>query len=250
MSQNAVYTLEYNQNIARDTFLMRLSGPTEAFTAPGQFVNIHIDGFYLRRPISVCEVLADGIVLIYKVVGRGTARMAMYSKGTQMDLLTGLGNGFTLSRAKGKQTVLVGGGVGVPPLYDVAKRLSKKGEKPVVVLGFNSEADSFYTHEFEALGCPVHVASMDGSVGTKGSVVPVLETLDYHYYYTCGPEKMLKAVHEVGEKKGASGQLSFEARMGCGFGACYGCSCKTISGIKRICKEGPVLFSEEVLFHE
>ncbi len=248
MPKNEVYTLEYNQNLARDTFLMKLSGPVDSFLAPGQFVNISIDGFYLRRPISVCEVLKDGILLIYKVVGRGTARMAMYSPGTQLDLLVGLGNGFAISRAKANKTVLVGGGVGVPPLYDVAKRLGKKGIVPTVVLGFNSEADSFYIGEFEALGCTVHVASMDGSIGVQGTVVPVLETLDYEYYYTCGPERMLSAVHEMGESKGAKGQLSFEARMACGFGACYGCSCKTLTGTKRICKEGPVLFSEEVSF--
>ncbi len=248
MSNTAIFTLEYNQNIAQDTFLMRLSGPTHDFMAPGQFVNVSIDGFYLRRPISVCEVLPDGLVLIYKVVGRGTARMAMYSPGTQLDLLTGLGNGFDLTQSKEKNCVLIGGGVGVPPLYDVAKRLAKEGRPPLVVLGFNSEAEAFYQQEFEALGCVVHMATMDGSLGTKGTVVPVLQTLNYDYYYTCGPEPMLKAVYALGEEKGAKGQLSFEARMACGFGACYACSCKTQTGIKRLCKEGPVLASEEVLF--
>ncbi len=248
MPKNAVYTLEYNQNIAQDVFLMRLSGDTEPFTAPGQFVNIRVDGFYLRRPISVCEVVEGGIVLIYKVVGRGTARMAMYSPGTQLDLLAGLGNGFTLKETNEEKTVLVGGGVGVPPLYDVAKRLAKKGEPPTVVLGFNSKADVFYHQEFMALGCPVHLATMDGSQGVKGTVATVLNTLEYTYYYTCGPEKMLQAVHALGEQNKAQGQLSFEARMACGFGACYGCSCKTLTGTKRICLEGPVLFSEEVTF--
>ena len=248
MPINAVYRVEYNRPIARDIFLMRLSGPTEPFTAPGQFVNIHIDGHYLRRPISVCEVLQDGILIIYKVMGRGTARMAMFAAGTQLDLLAGLGNGFTVSRGKDKRCVLVGGGVGVPPLYDLAKRLAKTDKAPTVVLGFNSSSDAYYKREFEALGCPVHLATMDGSLGTKGTVVPVLETLDYNYYYTCGPMRMLAAVHALGAEKGASGQLSFEARMGCGFGACFGCSCKTLTGSKRICRDGPVLFSEEVTF--
>ncbi len=248
MPLNAIYTVEYNRNIARDVFLMRLSGPTGPFTAPGQFVNIAIDGFYLRRPISVCEVLVDGILLIYKVVGRGTARMAMYGAGTQLDLLAGLGNGFALSRGKDKKVVLVGGGVGVPPLYDVAKRLAKRGQAPDVALGFNSLPDAFYKREFEALGCRVHLATMDGSLGQKGTVAPLLEGLSYDYYFTCGPERMLAAVHALGAEKGAEGQLSFEARMGCGFGACFGCSCKTLTGTKRICKEGPVLFSTEVAF--
>ncbi len=248
MPQNAVYTVEYNRNIARDVFQMRLHGPTAPFSAPGQFVNIAIDGFYLRRPISVCEVLEDGILLIYKVMGRGTARMAMYGPGTQMDLLAGLGNGFTLSRAKEKKVVLVGGGVGVPPLYDVAKRLAKKGAPPAVALGFASLPDAFYKREFEALGCGVHLATMDGSLGLQGTVAPLLEALDYDYYFTCGPERMLAAVHALGVQKGAEGQLSFEARMGCGFGACFGCSCETLTGTKRICKEGPVLFSGEVTF--
>ncbi|MDL2254621.1 dihydroorotate dehydrogenase electron transfer subunit [Ruminococcaceae bacterium OttesenSCG-928-I18] len=248
MPVNAVYRVEYNRPIARDVFLMRLSGPTDPFVAPGQFVNIHIDGFYLRRPLSVCEVLEDGILLIYKVMGRGTARMAMYAAGTQLDLLAGLGNGFTVSRAKGKKVVLTGGGCGVPPLYDIAKRLAKQDKAPAVVLGFNNIEDAFYKREFEALGCQVHIATMDGTLGTEGTVIPVLETLDYDYYCTCGPQPMLAAVHALGVQKGASGQLSFEARMGCGFGACYGCSCKTITGSKRICKEGPILFSEEVTF--
>lgn len=248
MPTNAVYTVEYNRNIARDVFLLRLRGPTAPFAAPGQFVNITIDGFYLRRPISVCEVLDDGILLAYKVAGRGTARMAMYAAGTQLDLLAGLGNGFTLSRAAGKHTLLVGGGVGVPPLYDVAKRLAKKGAPPVVALGFASQPDAFYLAEFEALGCQVTVATMDGSLGTKGTVATVLEALDYEYYFVCGPERMLAAVHALSAQKKAEGQLSFEARMGCGFGACFGCSCKTLTGTKRICKEGPVLFSTEVTF--
>ncbi len=248
MPVNAIYTVLYNRNIARDIFQMRLQGPTAPFTAPGQFVNLAIDGFYLRRPISVCEVLEDGIVLIYKVMGRGTARMAMYAAGTQIDTLAGLGNGFALSRAKNRQTVLVGGGAGVPPLYGLAKKLKKTGCTPAVVLGFNSLEDAFYKREFETLGCQLHIATMDGSLGTKGTVAPVLERLNFDYYFTCGPERMLAAVHALGQQKGAAGQLSFEARMGCGFGACFACSCKTLTGTKRICKEGPVLFSEEVCF--
>ena len=248
MAINAIYKIVYNRIIAKDVFLLRLAGPTEPFTAPGQFVNIHIDGCYLRRPLSVCEVLEDGILLIYKVVGRGTARLAMSAPGTELDLLAGLGNGFSVGRAKGKKVALLGGGVGVPPLYELCKRLIKAGTKPLVVLGFASADDVFYKGEFEALGCEVHLATMDGTAGTKGTVLEPLRALDFDYYCACGPERMLAAVHAYCETRGIEGQLSFEARMGCGFGVCMGCSCETLVGPRRICREGPIMFSKEVRF--
>ncbi len=224
---------------------MTLCGDTTAITAPGQFVNIRLDGLYLRRPISVCDVRGDMLTIIYKVVGKGTAQMAAMHSGS-LDLLTGLGNGYDLSLS-GENPVLLGGGVGVPPMYLLAKKLLSQGKQVQVILGFNTASEVFYEQEFIALGCQVAVTTVDGSYGTKGFVTDVLNTLYYTYFYTCGPEPMLKAVYRTAK---TSGQLSFEKRMGCGFGACMGCSCKTITGYKRICKEGPVLTKEEILWED
>lgn len=248
MPVNAIYNVEKNTNIAKDVFTMRLSGPTECLTQPGQFLNIKLSGFYLRRPISICDWDENGVTIIYKILGKGTAQMAQYAPGTQLDILNGLGNGFSLAEAKGKKTVLVGGGVGVPPLYGLAKQLAQQGQAPQVVLGFRSREDIFYAKELEALGCTVAIATEDGTQGEKGFVTGPLAKLDFEYYYTCGPQAMLHAVYATAKEKGAQGQLSFEERMGCGFGACMGCSCHTLTGAKRVCVEGPVFPSQEVMF--
>ncbi len=248
MPINAIYTVEANRNIALDVYELRLAGPTDVFTAPGQFVNVHVDGFYLRRPLSVCDWDGEGLTILYKVVGQGTARMALFGAGTQLDLLAGLGNGYNLAPSAGKRTLLAGGGVGVPPLYGLAKRLIAGGNTPAVALGFRTGEDVFYKEQFEALGCGVHIATEDGGLGAKGFVTEVLKDQDYAYYYACGPQAMLAAVHAAGLAKGAGGQLSFEERMGCGFGACMGCSCETLTGPKRVCVEGPVFEAEEVRF--
>ena len=223
---------------------MVLSGNTDDITAPGQFVNIKLDGFYLRRPISVCDYDKNELTLIYKTVGEGTAAMSKYENGTELDILTGLGNGYDTSLS-GEKPLLLGGGVGVPPLYNLCKKLVAEGKKPTVILGFNSSDDVFYENEFKALGADVYVTTADGSYGIKGFVTDAMSDLDYSFFYTCGPEPMLKAIYNVSK---TSGQLSFEERMGCGFGACMGCSCKTKYGNKRICKDGPVLIKEEIIW--
>ena len=227
-------------------WLMRMSGDTSDITAAGQFVNIQLDGLYLRRPISVfdCE---DGILsIIYKVVGKGTEKMTALPVGTERDVLTGLGNGYNLEKV-GEKPLLVGGGVGVPPLYYLAKKLIAAGKKPEIIVGFNTSSEIFGVEFFEELGLKVTVTTVDGSVGVKGFVTNALESIDYDYVCTCGPEPMLKALYRATE---CSGQYSFEERMGCGFGACMGCSCKTVTGYKRICKDGPILEKEEILWEK
>lgn len=232
-----------NIKIAKDVYKMTLSGNTEKITAPGQFVNIKIEGKYLRRPISVCDWEGGKLTLIYKVVGAGTEEMSKMEKGKELDILTGLGNGFDASKS-GDKPLLIGGGVGVPPMYGLCKRLIAEGKNVKVVLGFNSAADVFYKEEFEKMGAEVFLATVDGSCGEKGFVTDILPQ-EYTYFYTCGPEPMLKSIYA---KTTSSGQLSFEERMGCGFGACMGCSCKTKYGEKRICKDGPVLLKEEIIW--
>ena len=233
-----------NTPIANDVLKMVLEGDTSDITASGQFVNIKIDGFYLRRPISVCDVEDDKLTLIYKVVGKGTEAMRDMKSGETLDVLTGLGNGYDLS-VSSEKPLLLGGGVGVPPLYNLAKKLIAEGKEVTVILGFNSKVDVFYENVFAALGAKVLVTTADGSYGIKGFVTDAVKDLDYTYFYTCGPEPMLKAVYKT---LTTSGQFSFEERMGCGFGACMGCSCKTITGNKRICKEGPVLIKEDIIW--
>ena len=208
-------------------------------------MNIQLSGLYLRRPISVCDVEGDKLTIIYKAVGKGTRQMAGMQEG-ELDILTGLGNGYDLS-VSGENPVLLGGGVGVPPMYLLAKKLIAEGKKVNVILGFNTKSEVFYENEFKKLGCRVTVTTVDGSYGEKGFVTDALQTIDYSYFYTCGPEPMLKAVYRA---TNTSGQMSFEKRMGCGFGACMGCSCKTITGYKRICKEGPVMRKEEILWED
>lgn len=232
-----------NIALTDSVYKMTLQGDTSAITAPGQFVNIKLDGLYLRRPISVCNVENDLLTIIYKAVGKGTRQMSAMNAGV-LDVLSGLGNGYDLSVA-GEKPVLLGGGVGVPPMYLLARKLMEAGKHVKVILGFNTKEELFYEEEFRALGCEVTVTTVDGSYGVKGFVTDALQEMDYTYFYTCGPEPMLKAVYASAK---TSGQMSFEKRMGCGFGACMGCSCKTITGYKRICKEGPVMRKEEILW--
>ena len=245
MQKQAVFTVIENISIAKDIMRLTLKGNTEFFTTPGQFINILIDGFYLRRPISVCDLNQDTLTVIYKTVGQGTRALAKYEAGRELDILCGLGNGYNLN-VNTVKPLLIGGGVGVPPLYYLAKELIKSGVTPEVILGFNDKEGSFLIDEFTALGVNVHIATADGSLGVKGFVTDVIKNLSgYAYFYTCGPEPMLKAVSNMCD---CEGQLSFEERMGCGFGACMGCSCETKYGSKRICKDGPVLLKSEVIW--
>ena len=234
-----------NTPLTENVYKMVLRGDTSDITASGQFVNLKLDGLYLRRPISVCDVEGDKLTIIYKVVGKGTKQMSLMAVG-KLDVLTGLGNGYDLTLS-GDRPVLLGGGVGVPPMYMLAKQLVAQGKTVRVILGFNTASEVFYEEEFKALGCQVTVTTVDGSRGIKGFVTDALKEMDYTYFYTCGPEPMLKAIHKASK---TSGQMSFEKRMGCGFGACMGCSCKTITGYKRICKEGPVMKKEEILWED
>ena len=240
--KQVIFEIRSNDALTREVYRMVLTGDTSAITAPGQFVEIALPGKFLRRPISVCDWTENTLTLIYKVVGQGTEQMASLPALTKLDILTGLGNGYDLTRS-GDNPVLVGGGVGVPPLYALCKALLLQGKKPSVVLGFNKESEIFLAKEFQALGVPTFIATADGSVGTKGFVTDVLNTLDYSYFYSCGPMPMFRAMEQVAK---TSGQYSFEERMGCGFGACMGCSIQTKSGAKRVCKDGPVFIREEV----
>ena len=241
--KQSIFTILSNTPLTDSVYKMVLSGDTSAITAPGQFVNIQLTGKFLRRLISVCDYDETTLTIVYKVVGKGTEQMRHLGEGETLDLLTGLGNGYDLSLS-GSHPVLLGGGVGVPPLYHLAKKLISQGKSVSVVLGFNTKSEIFYEEEFHRLGCDVTVATADGSYGKKGFVTDALPQ-DYTYFYTCGPEPMLKAVYRA---TSTSGQMSFEERMGCGFGACMGCSCKTLTGYKRICKDGPVMKKEEILW--
>ena len=243
MYKQNIYKVLSNTALTKDVYKMILAGDTQYITAPGQFINIKLDGKFLRRPISVCDYDEKSITIIYKVVGEGTAQMKNIQPGESLDILTGLGNGYDIS--KSSKPLLIGGGVGVPPMYNLAKTLIADGQKPTVVLGFNTASEVFYEKEFKALGADTYVTTVDGSYGIKGFVTDAMADLDYDYFYTCGPLLMFKAVYNATE---TSGQFSFEERMGCGFGACMGCSCKTKYGNKRICKDGPVLVKEEIIW--
>ena len=268
MYKQGIYTVMSNRRIAADVYRMVLSGDTQYLDRPGQFINIKLSGLYLRRPISVCDWDKETITIIYKVVGEGTARMAAMTGGEELDVLTGLGNGFETDFTNllpeagirkspegnfvfpdGRQVTaaVVGGGVGVPPLYALSRKLLSEGVRVIAVLGFNQEDQIFGYRDFAELGVPVCLTTVDGSVGVKGFVTDALKNFEYDFYFTCGPEPMLRAVWNLGKERGVEGLLSFEARMGCGFGACMGCSCETIAGPKRICVEGPVMKSGEVL---
>ena len=242
--KQSIFTITENVQLTETVFKMKLSGDISDITSPGQFVNIKLDGLYLRRPISVCDSENGVLTLVYKVVGKGTEQMSKMQAGENLDILTGLGNGYNTT-VSGEKPVLLGGGVGVPPLYMLCKKLIAQGKEVSVILGFNTKDEIFYEEDFKALGAKVYVTTVDGSYGIKGFVTDALKEIDYTYFYTCGPEPMLKALYKATT---TSGQFSFEERMGCGFGACMGCSCKTISGYKRICKDGPVLEKEEILW--
>lgn len=240
-----IFEIKSNEKIADCVYKAELFGDTSDIKRAGQFINIALSGFFLRRPISVCDFGENTVTIIYKTVGDGTKYLSTLKSGDKLDVLTGLGNGFNIG-CGGERPLVIGGGVGVPPMYGLAKRLILENKKPVCVLGFNKESDVFYKKEFEELGAKIYIATIDGSIGEKGFVTDVIKNLDgYTYYYACGPLPMLKAVYDTAK---TSGELSFEERMGCGFGACMGCSCKTKYGNKRICKDGPVLKKEEIIW--
>ena len=241
--QQALFTILENTTVARGVYRVRLQGDTSVVTTPGQFVNIRVEGFFLRRPISVCDRREGELTLLYKVVGEGTAALAAMQSGMQLDLLTGLGNGFDVTKA-GEKPLLIGGGMGAAPMLWLARELAARGKEPRAVLGFASREDVVLETELREAGCEVAVATVDGSYGTKGFVTALM-SIQYTYFYACGPELMLRAVDKVAQ---TDGEFSFEERMGCGFGACMGCSCKTKYGSKRICKEGPVLKREEIVW--
>ena len=243
--KQGIFKISLNEKLADNVYKMVLQGDTSDITACGQFINIQLECLYLRRPISVCDCDESSVTIIYKVVGKGTEQMSKMAVGETLDVLTGLGNGYDLLLS-GDKPVLLGGGVGVPPLYMLAKELKKQGKEVSVILGINTSSEVFYENEFKALGCDVTVTTVDGSYGVKGFVTNAYPK-EYTYFYTCGPEPMLKAIYKTAE---TSGQMSFEERMGCGFGACMGCSCKTITGYKRICKDGPVMLKEEILWED
>ena len=244
--KQTVLTVQENEQIAKSVYRMTLSGDLSDVSRPGQFVNLKLDGFYLRRPISVCDKQGDALTLIYKTVGDGTRALAGYGKGKEIDCLVGLGNGYDVTKS-GDAPLLVGGGVGVPPLYWLAKTLIAEGMRVTAILGFNTKDEVFYENEFRALGANAIVTTVDGSYGKKGFVTDALGGLDFTYVYTCGPEPMLRALYRATK---VGGQFSFERRMGCGFGACMGCTCKTITGNKRICREGPVLTREDIVWED
>ncbi len=243
--KQSIFEIKSNVKVAENVYKMELFGDVSEIKNSGQFVNILIDGLYLRRPISVCDVNENVLTIIYKVVGKGTKILSELSSG-KLDILTGLGNGYNLD-FDGENVLLIGGGVGVPPLYYLAKKLIKKGKKVTAILGFNTQNEVFLKEDFERLGVTVFITTVDGSQGIKGFVTDALKSVDYSYFFTCGPEPMLKAVYNATT---TSGQFSFEERMGCGFGACMGCSCKTLYGNKRICKDGPVLVKEEIIWEK
>lgn len=242
MYKQNIYKILSNEKIAKDIYKMILEGDIQYITASGQFINIKLEGKFLRRPISVCDYDENTITIIYKVVGEGTEMMSRLPVGETLDVLTGLGNGYDISN--GTKPLLIGGGVGVPPMYNLCKKLIAAGQEPTVILGFNTKEEVFYEDEFRALGADVRVATFDGSYGIKGFVTDAFPD-EYDYFYTCGPMPMFRAIEA---KAVTSGQYSFEERMGCGFGACMGCSCKTKYGNKRICKDGPVLVREEIIW--
>ena len=238
-----VYTITENVQIAKNTWRMALSGDTSKLLRPGQFVQFQVPDFYLRRPISICDWDENSLTLIYKVIGHGTEAMARMRADGEADLLTGLGNGYTVKPCK---PLLIGGGCGVPPLYKLCKALIQQDMKPQVVLGFNAKDEVFLEDEFKALGASVTVTTVDGSCGEQGFAPEATEALDFDYVYACGPDAMLKAVYRLCDKRGISGQFSLEERMACGFGACMGCTIELRSGAKRVCADGPVFKKEEL----
>ena len=246
MMKQGIYEILFNFELAPSVFRMVLKGDTSALLSPGQFVNLTVEGCYLRRPISVFDWDETTVTIIYKVVGEGTEKMSRWTVGYECDVLVGLGNGFNTAKS-GESPLLIGGGVGIPPMYGLCKRLIAEGKKPTVILGFNKADEIFCEEDFKAIGAKTIVTTVDGSVGVKGFVTDAMKYVDYTYFYTCGPMPMFRAIEKTAI---GSGEYSFEERMGCGFGACMGCSCKTITGYKRICKEGPVLEKEEIAWED
>ena len=244
--KKSLFTVEHTRQLTADTYEMILSGDTSAITAPGQFVNLDLPGHFLRRPISICNWTDEALMLLVKVVGEGTKDLVRSVPGTELDVLSGLGNGFDISKS-GAHPVLAGGGIGIAPLYGLAQRMLEAGLEPTIALGFRTAKDVYYLDEFVKLGCRLLIATEDGSMGTKGFVTDCIKAVpECDYVFTCGPLPMLKAVHSLPQLK--DGQFSFEARMGCGFGACMGCTIPTTDGYKRVCKDGPILFKEEIVW--
>lgn len=245
--KQVILTIAQSAPVARGTVRTVLSGDTSAIIRPGQFINILLDNKYLRRPLSVCDCVKGengSVTVIYKTVGEGTLALSRLPAGTRLDVLTGLGNGYDTAPA-GESPLLIGGGAGVPPMYMLCRELISLGKSVQVIAGWNSADEAFYTEEFRALGAALTVVTADGTMGIKGLVTDAMKNMKYSYIYACGPLPMLKAVDAAAVTEG---QLSFEERMGCGFGACMGCSCKTKYGYKRICRDGPVLTREEIIW--
>jgi 2-polyprenylphenol hydroxylase and related flavodoxin oxidoreductases len=241
--EEQIFEIASNVSVARDVFRMELSGDTRSISASGQFVNVELTGRFLRRPFSICDWDNGKVKLLYKIVGEGTEQLSHMTAGARLNLLIGLGNGFDASQG-GDTPTLVGGGLGAVPLPALAKALLRRGAQPRAYLGFASAEDVVLMHELQTLGVETHVATVDGSAGHRGFITDLLP--EGAYVFACGPEPMLRAVYQ----KAASGQFSFESRMGCGFGACMGCTCETNFGNKRICKDGPVLWKEEILWQK
>ena len=240
------YTIRSSRQLAGDIFEVILEGDTSAITMPGQFVNLDLPGFFLRRPISICDWDESTVKLLVKIAGKGTDMLVHLKSGVELDTLSGLGNGFDFTLA-GEHPILVGGGIGIAPIYGLARRMKAAGITPLVALGFRSAKDAFYLEEFKALGCELLVATEDGSMGMKGFVTDLVKSRpERDYILTCGPLPMLKALHALPQL--TDGQFSFEARMGCGFGACVGCTVPTKDGYKRVCKDGPILYKEEIVW--
>ena len=242
--EDKIFRIKENCPVARDVYHLRLEGDASQVNCPGQFASIKIDGLFLRRPFSICSWDESGLDIYYKAVGEGTEKLASLPVGTELSALTGLGKGYD-SEPSGDNPLLIGGGMGATPLYCLCRKLIAEGKKPTVILGFASDKDIFLADEFRALGADVILCTDDGSAGHQGFVTDVMAGLDYSYFYTCGPEGMFKAIDRIAKTEG---QFSFEARMGCGFGACMGCTCKTHKGNKRICKDGPVLERSEIIW--
>ena len=242
--KQSIFTVEYNVKLTDDVYKMRLAGDTSDLTKPGQFINIKLSGFFLRRPISVFDCDENSVTIIYKSVGEGTEYMSTLAAGEKLDILTGLGNGFDVDKC-GDRVLLIGGGVGVPPMYYLARKLLESGKSVSMIMGFNKQSEIFAKEDFENLGIETFVTTVDGSFGIKGFVTNAMDKVEYDTVCTCGPEPMLKAVYDASK---TTGFFSFEERMGCGFGACMGCSCKTKYGNKRICKDGPILVKEEIIW--
>ena len=243
--KQSIFKLTENTALTYKVSRLRLEGDVSAIKKPGQFVQVQLDGLFLRRPFSVCDRDENSFTILYETAGTGTELLRTLPAGTKLDVLTGLGNGFDLYRG-GNNPLLIGGGTGLSPMFWLAKELLALGASPKALLGFNTADDVFYAEEFEALGIETLITTTDGSRGIKGLVIDAMDK-PYSGFYACGPEAMLRAVCEASNKPG---QISLDRRMGCGFGACMGCTVITRNGPKRICKEGPVLDREEIIWED